>query len=73
MLIGARLGLSVKSERDAKECSIYAQEIWKGKRGIHCAGLSRRGISGVSMDAEAIADDLNLTLNLVALVIPMPT
>ncbi|XP_054792882.1 probable indole-3-pyruvate monooxygenase YUCCA10 [Prosopis cineraria] len=39
---------------------------WKGEKGIYCAGLSRRGLFGVSMDAEAIADDINLTLKLAA-------
>ncbi|XP_027336823.1 probable indole-3-pyruvate monooxygenase YUCCA10 [Abrus precatorius] len=35
---------------------------WKGDRGLYCAGLSRRGLFGVKMDAEAIADDINQTL-----------
>ncbi|XP_054806316.1 probable indole-3-pyruvate monooxygenase YUCCA10 [Prosopis cineraria] len=39
---------------------------WKGEKGIYCAGLSRRGLLGVSMDAEAIANDINLSLKLVA-------
>ncbi|XP_028797943.1 probable indole-3-pyruvate monooxygenase YUCCA10 [Neltuma alba] len=39
---------------------------WKGEKGIYCAGLSRNGLFGVSMDAEAIADDINLTLKLAA-------
>ncbi|KAF7840100.1 putative indole-3-pyruvate monooxygenase YUCCA10 [Senna tora] len=37
---------------------------WKGENGIYCAGLSRRGLFGVSMDAQAIADDINHTLKL---------
>ncbi|KAK4599567.1 hypothetical protein RGQ29_009563 [Quercus rubra] len=32
---------------------------WKGEKGLYCAGLSRRGLFGVSMDAEAIANDIN--------------
>ncbi|KAJ7945251.1 Flavin-containing monooxygenase [Quillaja saponaria] len=32
---------------------------WKGEKGLYCAGLSRRGLFGVSMDAEAIAHDIN--------------
>ncbi|KAI3958724.1 hypothetical protein MKX01_023400 [Papaver californicum] len=31
---------------------------WKGANGLYCAGLSRRGLAGVSMDAEAIANDI---------------
>lgn len=38
---------------------------WKGEKGIYCAGLSRKGLFGVSIDAKTIADDINnLTLNL---------
>ncbi|KAG5019426.1 hypothetical protein JHK87_015281 [Glycine soja] len=37
---------------------------WKGDRGLYCAGLSNRGLFGVKMDAEAIADDINQTLKL---------
>ncbi|KAF7840102.1 putative indole-3-pyruvate monooxygenase YUCCA10 [Senna tora] len=39
---------------------------WKGENGIYCAGLSRRGLFGVSMDAEAIADNINHTLKMEA-------
>ncbi|KAK4264759.1 hypothetical protein QN277_025890 [Acacia crassicarpa] len=39
---------------------------WKGEKGIYCAGLSRRGLFGVSMDAKAIADDINGTIKLTA-------
>ncbi|TKY72768.1 indole-3-pyruvate monooxygenase YUCCA10 [Spatholobus suberectus] len=35
---------------------------WKGDCGLYCAGLSRRGLFGVKMDAEDIADDINQTL-----------
>ncbi|KAL3827872.1 hypothetical protein ACJIZ3_016674 [Penstemon smallii] len=31
---------------------------WKGKNGLYCAGLSRRGLYGSSMDAEKIANDI---------------
>ena len=34
-------------------------EHWRGEKGLYCAGLSRRGLFGVSMDAEAIANDIN--------------
>ena len=33
-------------------------EHWRGEKGLYCAGLSRRGLFGVSMDAEAIANDI---------------
>ncbi|XVF58767.1 hypothetical protein PTKIN_Ptkin07bG0092800 [Pterospermum kingtungense] len=32
---------------------------WKGEKNLYCCGLSRRGLFGVSMDAKAIADDIN--------------
>ncbi|OVA16350.1 Pyridine nucleotide-disulfide oxidoreductase [Macleaya cordata] len=35
---------------------------WKGANGLYCAGLSRRGLAGVSMDAEAIANDIKFIL-----------
>lgn len=31
---------------------------WKGKSGLYAAGFSRRGLSGVSIDATRIADDI---------------
>ncbi|KAB1227217.1 putative indole-3-pyruvate monooxygenase YUCCA11 [Morella rubra] len=34
-------------------------EHWKGKKWLYCAGFSRRGLYGVSMDATAIANDIN--------------
>ncbi|KAK7411138.1 hypothetical protein VNO78_02570 [Psophocarpus tetragonolobus] len=37
---------------------------WKGDHGLYCAGLSRSGLQGVKMDAEAIANDINQTLKL---------
>lgn len=35
---------------------------WKGDRGLYCAGLARRGLFGVKMDAEAIVEDINQNL-----------
>ncbi|KAB1227221.1 putative indole-3-pyruvate monooxygenase YUCCA10 [Morella rubra] len=32
---------------------------WKGEKGLYCAGFTRRGLFGVSMDAKAIAEDIN--------------
>ncbi|KAK9111526.1 hypothetical protein Scep_019045 [Stephania cephalantha] len=31
---------------------------WKGANGVYCAGLSQRGLAGVSKDAMTIADDI---------------
>jgi len=31
---------------------------WKGKNGLYCAGLGRRGLAGISMDAQNIASDI---------------
>ncbi|KAK1276139.1 putative indole-3-pyruvate monooxygenase YUCCA10 [Acorus gramineus] len=31
---------------------------WKGKNGLYFAGLARRGLAGVSMDAQNIANDI---------------
>ncbi|PIA41735.1 hypothetical protein AQUCO_02200279v1 [Aquilegia coerulea] len=31
---------------------------WKGENGLYCAGFSSRGLVGISMDADAIADDI---------------
>ncbi|XP_058100002.1 probable indole-3-pyruvate monooxygenase YUCCA10 [Magnolia sinica] len=36
---------------------------WKGENGLYCAGLSRRGLAGVSMDAENIANDIKRVLD----------
>ncbi|XP_077210886.1 putative indole-3-pyruvate monooxygenase YUCCA10 [Tasmannia lanceolata] len=36
---------------------------WKGKNGLYCAGLSRRGLAGVAEDAQNIADDINRIFN----------
>ncbi|KAL5982695.1 hypothetical protein ACLOJK_016771 [Asimina triloba] len=35
---------------------------WKGKNGIYCAGLSKRGLAGVCEDAQKIADDIERVL-----------
>ncbi|KAK9167144.1 hypothetical protein Scep_002335 [Stephania cephalantha] len=35
---------------------------WRGSNGLYCAGFSRRGLAGVSMDAVAIAQDINLMM-----------
>ncbi|KAK7351067.1 hypothetical protein VNO77_10225 [Canavalia gladiata] len=37
---------------------------WKGENGLYCAGFGRRGLEGISFDAERIADDISLTINL---------
>uniref|UniRef100_A0A803MWS4 Flavin-containing monooxygenase n=1 Tax=Chenopodium quinoa TaxID=63459 RepID=A0A803MWS4_CHEQI len=31
---------------------------WKGKNGLYCAGLARRGLYGAAMDAENISNDI---------------
>uniref|UniRef100_M1DJU7 Flavin-containing monooxygenase n=1 Tax=Solanum tuberosum TaxID=4113 RepID=M1DJU7_SOLTU len=31
---------------------------WKGESGLYCAGFSKRGIAGISMDAIAIVNDI---------------
>ncbi|TKY74185.1 indole-3-pyruvate monooxygenase YUCCA11 [Spatholobus suberectus] len=36
---------------------------WKGENGLYCAGFSRRGIEGISFDAQRIADDISLNVN----------
>uniref|UniRef100_A0A7C9DDF2 Flavin-containing monooxygenase n=1 Tax=Opuntia streptacantha TaxID=393608 RepID=A0A7C9DDF2_OPUST len=35
---------------------------WKGKNGLYCAGLARRGIYGAAMDAQNIANHINSLL-----------
>lgn len=35
---------------------------WKGDHGLYCGGLARRGLWGVKMDAEAIAEDITQSL-----------
>ncbi|XP_058099705.1 probable indole-3-pyruvate monooxygenase YUCCA10 [Magnolia sinica] len=36
---------------------------WKGKGGLYCVGLSRRGLAGVSMDAVNVANDIKRVLD----------
>ncbi|KAL9684199.1 hypothetical protein QQ045_021633 [Rhodiola kirilowii] len=31
---------------------------WKGKNGLYCVGLARRGLYGISLDAMSISDDI---------------
>ncbi|VFQ78122.1 unnamed protein product [Cuscuta campestris] len=35
---------------------------WKGKNGLYCAGLARRGLHGISFDSQCIANDIKLLL-----------
>ncbi|KAJ4727593.1 Flavin-containing monooxygenase [Melia azedarach] len=35
---------------------------WKGKNGLYCVGLSRRGLYGAASDAINVADDINSLL-----------
>ncbi|KAF5199481.1 Flavin-containing monooxygenase [Thalictrum thalictroides] len=35
---------------------------WKGSNGLYCAGLARTGLTGVNMDARAVADDIKTLL-----------
>lgn len=36
---------------------------WKGRNGLYCAGLARRGLYGAAMDAQNIADDIKSFLD----------
>ncbi|XXG39351.1 hypothetical protein AAC387_Pa01g0335 [Persea americana] len=36
---------------------------WKGKNGLYCAGFSRRGLAGLSMDAQNVANDIKMCYN----------
>ncbi|XP_020204477.1 probable indole-3-pyruvate monooxygenase YUCCA11 [Cajanus cajan] len=36
---------------------------WRGENGLYCAGFSRRGLDGISFDAQRIADDISFTVN----------
>ncbi|XP_062087295.1 probable indole-3-pyruvate monooxygenase YUCCA10 [Humulus lupulus] len=36
---------------------------WKGKKGLYCVGLSRRGLYGAKEDAENIANDIVLMMS----------
>ncbi|CAL4986319.1 unnamed protein product [Urochloa decumbens] len=31
---------------------------WKGANGLYCAGLAKRGLAGIAMDAKSIANDI---------------
>jgi len=31
---------------------------WKGTNGLNCAGLAKRGLAGIAMDAKNIANDI---------------
>uniref|UniRef100_A0ACD5TND3 Uncharacterized protein n=1 Tax=Avena sativa TaxID=4498 RepID=A0ACD5TND3_AVESA len=31
---------------------------WKGENGLYCAGLARRGLAGIALDAKTIANDI---------------
>jgi indole-3-pyruvate monooxygenase len=35
---------------------------WKGENGLYCAGLARRGLAGIAVDAKNIADDIKSML-----------
>ncbi|XP_058740722.1 probable indole-3-pyruvate monooxygenase YUCCA10 [Vicia villosa] len=35
---------------------------WKGKNGLYCVGLSRRGLYGAAQDAENVANDVRLSI-----------
>ncbi|XP_039133769.1 probable indole-3-pyruvate monooxygenase YUCCA11 [Dioscorea cayenensis subsp. rotundata] len=35
---------------------------WKGKNGVYCAGLSKRGLAGIAADAQNIAKDISTIL-----------
>ncbi|CAL5089269.1 unnamed protein product [Urochloa decumbens] len=36
---------------------------WKGANGLYCAGLARRGLAGIAIDAKNIANDILSTYN----------
>ncbi|TVU26472.1 hypothetical protein EJB05_29020, partial [Eragrostis curvula] len=35
---------------------------WKGANGLYCAGLAKRGLAGIAMDAKNIANDIVATI-----------
>ncbi|CAK7350762.1 unnamed protein product [Dovyalis caffra] len=37
-------------------------DIWKGENGLYCAGFARKGLLGISIDAQNIAKDISLAL-----------
>ncbi|PNY00119.1 flavin-binding monooxygenase-like protein, partial [Trifolium pratense] len=32
--------------------------LWKGKNGLYCVGLSRRGFYGANLEAQNVANDI---------------
>ncbi|KAL6637133.1 hypothetical protein ACP70R_024705 [Stipagrostis hirtigluma subsp. patula] len=36
---------------------------WKGANGLYCAGLAKRGLAGIAMDAKSIANDILSTIS----------
>ncbi|VAI40491.1 unnamed protein product [Triticum turgidum subsp. durum] len=36
---------------------------WKGANGLYCAGLGRRGLAGIAMDAKNIANDIKRSID----------
>ncbi|GJN28598.1 hypothetical protein PR202_gb16798 [Eleusine coracana subsp. coracana] len=36
---------------------------WKGANGLYCAGLAKRGLAGIAMDAKNIANDILRTID----------
>ncbi|KAL6660710.1 hypothetical protein ACP70R_001745 [Stipagrostis hirtigluma subsp. patula] len=39
---------------------------WKGANGLYCAGLAKRGLAGIAMDAKNIANDILSTIDSVS-------
>lgn len=39
-------------------------EGWKGENGLYSVGFAKRGLLGTSMDAERVAEDIELQWNL---------
>ena len=35
---------------------------WKGKNGLYCVGLAKRGLFGIAMDAQNVACDIKSQL-----------
>jgi hypothetical protein len=66
--------LNLKKNRSCKSCCFEQEDgyllnddglpkpsypdHWKGKNGLYCVGLSRRGLYGASVDAQNIANDI---------------
>jgi indole-3-pyruvate monooxygenase len=36
---------------------------WKGANGLYCAGLGRRGLAGIALDAKNIANDIKASID----------